>query len=201
MLPGLTTADLAATALFALEGAVVGAASGLDVFGVLVVACVSALGGGTLRDLLIGAVPTASVDDVRYVTVSLLGGLTAFATYRLAFDTSSEPVVLLDAAGLSLFAVVGATKAHDFSLPAFSAALIGTVTAVGGGVMRDLLVGRVPSVLREDVYATAALLGAGIVAAGLARGLDRTRVAVLGGIACFALRVLAHRYGWNLPTA
>lgn len=199
--PGVTTADLAATALFALEGAAVGVAAELDLFGVLVVACVSALGGGTLRDLLIGAVPTASVRDVRYVVVSVLGGAVTFLFFSSGLDAASEVLVLLDSAGLALFAVVGATKAHDFGLPALSAALVGTVTAVGGGAMRDVLVDRVPLVLREDVYATAALLGAAIVAWGLARGHDRGRVAVVGGFACFVLRMVAQHYGWSLPTA
>ncbi|MEZ5239799.1 MAG: TRIC cation channel family protein [Microthrixaceae bacterium] len=144
----VTTADLAATALFALEGAAVGVAAELDLFGVLVVACVSALGGGTLRDLLIGAVPTASVRDVRYVVVSVLGGAVTFLFFSSGLDAASEVLVLLDSAGLALFAVVGATKAHDFGLPALSAALVGTVTAVGGGAMRDVLVDRVPLVLR-----------------------------------------------------
>ncbi len=198
---GITAADLAATALFGFEGAAVGAAADLDVFGILVVACVSALGGGTIRDLLIGDVPTASVSDVRYVIVSTIGGALAFGTHRLFFAYEWESVVVLDAAGLALFAVVGAVKAIDSRLPALSAALVGTVTAVGGGVMRDLLVDRVPIVLREDVYATVALLGAAIVAFGLARGLDRTRVAVVGGLACFVLRLAAYHFGWNLPTA
>lgn len=198
---GITLADLAATALFAMEGAAVGAAADLDLFGILVVACVSALGGGTLRDLLIGDVPTASVNDVRYVIVATMGGLIAFLTYRAVMVNGWQIVVTLDAAGLALFAVVGSTKASDTGLHAVSAALVGTITAVGGGVMRDLLVGRVPLVLREDVYATAALLGSAIVAVGLSLGLNRKRVAIAGGLACFALRMMAHRYGWNLPTA
>lgn len=198
---GFTHADLAATALFAFEGAVIAAGAGLDVFGVLVVACVSALGGGTVRDLLIGAVPTASVSDVRYVTVSIVGGVIAFLTFRGVANNELVALVTLDAAGLALFAVVGATKAMDRNLPVLSAALVGTVTAVGGGMMRDVLVGRVPVVLREDVYATSALLGALVVAVGLSRGADRTRVAVAGGICCFALRMVSHHYGWSLPTA
>lgn len=198
---GITLGDLAATALFAMEGAAVGAAYDLDLFGILVVACVSALGGGTLRDLLIGDVPTASVDDVRYVIVATIGGLIAFVTYRAVAVSSWQIIVTLDAAGLALFAVVGTTKASDSGLHAISAALVGTVTAVGGGVMRDLLVGRTPLVLREDVYATAALLGSVIVAVGLSLGIDRKRTAIAGGLACFALRMLAHHYGWNLPTA
>ncbi len=197
---GLTASDLAATALFAFEGAAIAAGARLDLFGVLVVACVSALGGGTARDLLIGDVPTASVRDVRYVVVSTIGGVLAFGTYRAVIHDDLQFLVVLDAAGLSLFAVVGAMKAFDRKLPVLSAALVGTVTAVGGGVMRDLLIGRVPVVLREDVYATAALIGALIVAVGLSRGHDRTHVAIVGGLACFIVRILAHHYGWNLPT-
>ena len=198
---GLTASDLAATALFAFEGAVIASGARLDLFGVLVVACVSALGGGTARDLLIGDVPTASVRDVRYVVVSTIGGLLAFGAYRAVVHNEWELLVVLDAAGLALFAVVGAMKAFDRHLPVLSAALVGTVTAVGGRMMRDLLIDRVPVVLRDDVYATAALAGSLIVAVGLSRGHDRTRVAIAGGLACFILRILAHHFGWNLPTA
>ncbi|MCB1013384.1 MAG: TRIC cation channel family protein, partial [Microthrixaceae bacterium] len=100
---GLTASDLAATALFAFEGAVIASGARLDLFGVLVVACVSALGGGTARDLLIGDVPTASVRDVRYVVVSTIGGLLAFGAYRAVVHNEWELLVVLDAAGLALF--------------------------------------------------------------------------------------------------
>ncbi|MFV0316591.1 MAG: trimeric intracellular cation channel family protein [Microthrixaceae bacterium] len=193
-------ADQAATVLFALDGGAIGAAAGLDVFGVVVVACVSALGGGAIRDLLTGHVPPAAVHDLRYLTLSLLGGLVAIASYRTAFDVAWEPVVALDAAGLALFAVVGALMTLDRGLSVVSAALIGTITAVGGGVMRDIIINRVPVALNADVYATAALLAATMTAVGVSRGYRRSTVAVVAGLTCFTLRMTTHHFGWSLPT-
>ena len=127
-----------------------------------------------------------------------LGGAAAVAVHG-AIDIDTLPVVVPDAIGLALFAVVGAAKADDRDLPLVAAAMLGTVAAVGGGVMRDLLVGRVPLVLYEDVYATAALVAAVAVVVGPRLGVDRRIAAGIGVIGCVALRLVAHAEGWNLP--
>lgn len=193
--------DYGATGLFALEGAVIGAAAGLDLFGVLVIAVVSALGGGTTRDLLIGDVPTLSVRRSGYLVVAIVGGLAAFAFHATVDQVPVWIMISLDAGGLALFAVAGSLKGLDFGVPALSACFLGVLTAIGGGRYRDVLIGRVPIVLQAQIYATAALLGAVIVVVGLRLTERRTVVVTVAAVACFALRILAVWGNWNLPRA
>lgn len=196
---GITVADLAATGLFAFEGAALAAVAGLDLFGVLVVACVSSLGGGTIRDLLIGDVPTASVSDARYLVVAPLAGAAAFVAQRTIGTGDGLVLVTLDAAGLALFALVGAVKAFDRRLPVLACVAVGTITAVGGGIIRDVLLDEIPRVLRQDVYATAALAGAAVAACGLRAGMPRRATVVVAAVVCFGLRMVAYQLRWNLP--
>ncbi len=192
--------DLAATAVFAVEGASVGIVAHLDIFGVVVLACVTALGGGALRDVLIGATPPAAITDRLYIPTAVVAGLATFALHRPIGLVPAWLLTGLDAAGLALFCASGTAKAVDYGLNVVSAAFMGTLTAVGGGVMRDLLVGHVPAVLRVDVYAVAALFGSSVIVLGLRRGLSRPLVMTVGGAACFALRVISAWQHWNLPT-
>src|SRR5246127_1776535 len=148
----LFTLDLIGTFVFALSGAASGVKHRLDVFGVGVLAFVAGNAGGVTRDLLIGAVPPAAINDWRYIAVSLAAGAVTFVWYPNV--RRLRPVVLLlDAAGLGLFAVAGAEKALAFGLNPFVAALLGMLTGIGGGVLRDLLVNEIPVVLRADLYA------------------------------------------------
>jgi uncharacterized membrane protein YeiH len=200
--PVIVIADLAGTVVFAAEGAMVAMGRGLDVFGVMVLAFVVALGGGMIRDVLIGAAPPSAIRDWRYPGLAFLTGLVVFAggfVWRAA--PGWYPLSVLDAAGLSLFAVAGAEKALSRGIGPLAAALMGMLTGVGGGVMRDVLLARVPLVLVSDIYATAALTGAGVVVAGRWLALPTAPVAVAGGLLCFGLRLLALRYGWRLPAA
>ncbi|MFT8644218.1 MAG: TRIC cation channel family protein [Gluconacetobacter sp.] len=193
-------ADLTGTLVFAAEGAMVASARHLDLFGIMVLACVVALGGGMIRDVLIGAVPPSAIRDWRYPALAFLTGLMVFLlppALRLA--PGGSVLAVLDAAGLSLFAVAGAEKALSRGVGALGAALMGMVTAVGGGVMRDLLLARVPLILVSDIYATAALAGAAVVVAPPRRGRAGGRGGLAGGLVCFGLRLMALRYGWNLP--
>lgn len=192
--------DLLGTFVFALSGAIAAARRRLDIFGVLVLSFVAASSGGILRDLLIGATPPASISDWRYLAVSMLAGITVFFFY----STSSRlhyPVLVFDAAGLALFCVAGAQKALVFGLEPVMAALLGMLTGIGGGIVRDVLLSNVPAVFRSDIYAVAALAGATVVVAGDALGLPNTATACAGAALCFGLRVAAIRYGWHLPTA
>jgi uncharacterized membrane protein YeiH len=191
--------DLAATLVFAVEGAAVGTAVRLDIFGVAVLACVTAMGGGVIRDVLIGATPPAAFTDPLYIPVAVAAGVATFVLHQPAGQIPSWLLTGLDAAGLGLFCASGALKALDRELIPVSAAFMGTLTAVGGGVLRDVLLNRIPAVLRVDVYAVAALLGATIVVTGIRRGLPRTMVMLAGGTACFVLRVLAAWQHWQLP--
>jgi uncharacterized membrane protein YeiH len=192
--------DLAGTFAFATSGAVAARERGLDWFGILVVAFAVACGGGVLRDFCIGAVPPMGLTDWRYLSVVLVATITTLAAKPLVVRLA-HPVVLFDSLGLGLFAVTGAQKALIFGHNAELAVLLGVVAAVGGGVMRDVLLARVPVILEREIYASAALVGAGIEVVGqrlnwLSSG--RTWVALM---ACFLLRYFSLRYKWSLPRA
>ncbi|MBM9400427.1 trimeric intracellular cation channel family protein [Gluconacetobacter azotocaptans] len=193
-------ADLAGTVVFAAEGAMAAMMRGLDLFGIMVVAFVVALGGGMIRDVLIGAAPPSAIRDWRYPVLAFLTGLGVFACCRLLHVAPGGHVLaVLDAAGLSLFAVAGAEKALSYGIGPLAAALMGMLTGVGGGVMRDVLLARVPLILVSDIYATAALAGASVVVAGRRLALPTGAVAGAGALTCFCLRLAALRYGWRLP--
>ncbi len=192
--------DLGGTFAFALSGGMAGVRRGLDLFGVLVLSFAASTAGGISRDLLIGAVPPAALEDWRYLAVSLAAGLLCFF-WSPSIERLRNPVQMLDAAGLALFAVAGSEKALTFGLGPVMAALLGMLTGIGGGVVRDLLLVRIPGVLRADLYAVAALAGAAIVVAGHLLHLPVVLGAAAGGLFCFALRMLAIRRGWHLPVA
>lgn len=192
--------DLCGTFAFALSGAMAGVRRRLDLFGVLVLSFAAATFGGIARDLLIGATPPAALQDWRYLAVSLSAGTIVFFWSSL-IEKLRNPVRMLDAMGLALFAVAGTEKALAFGLSPAMAALLGMLTGIGGGVARDVLLAEVPAVLRSDLYAVAALLGAGIVAGGSLLNLPVLVTALAGGLACFSLRVAAIRRGWRLPIA
>jgi len=192
--------DLGGTFAFAISGAMAGIRRHLDVFGVLVLSFAASSVGGILRDLLIGAIPPAALVDWRYLTVSVAAGLLAFF-WSSAIRRLRNPVRLVDAMGLAFFAVSGTEKALAFGLSPVMAALLGMLTGVGGGVARDVLLAEVPAVLRSDLYAVAALVGAGIVVGGVMLHLPLIVPAVVGGLVCFGLRMMAIRWGWQLPVA
>jgi uncharacterized membrane protein YeiH len=165
----------------------------------LVLACATAFGGGIIRDLLIGDIPPASLRDWRYVAVAFAAGASAFFLHSQVEETPAWLLTLVDAAGLSLFAVAGTEKALQFKMHPFIAALMGMITGVGGGVVRDVLLAQVPRVLRADVYATAALAGSVIMLGARKVRLSPTWAAMLGGTVCFLLRMISVWRHWNLP--
>lgn len=192
--------DLGGTFVFALSGAAAGVKRRLDIFGALVLSLVAASSGGIIRDVLIGAVPPAAVDDWRYVAVSLVAGVVTLF-WHSAVERLRNPVQLFDAAGLALFAVSGAHKALLFHLGPLPAALLGMLSGIGGGVVRDLLVAEVPAVLHAEIYAVAALAGATVVVIGSWLGVPSSLATTAGAILCFGLRFMALRRGWRLPLA
>ncbi len=195
----LLAVDLAGTYVFAVEGAMAAIRANLDLLGLLVLSFATALGGGVIRDVLIGAVPPNSIRDWRYGTTALAGGGTVFFFYQF-FQSVPQPLMItLDAAGLALFAVAGAEKALEFGINPLIAVLMGGVTGVGGGTVRDVLLTQIPGVLRTDVYAAAALAGAAIVVVGIRMKMPRTLAMSLGGVTCFTLRMVAVWQHWNLP--
>jgi uncharacterized membrane protein YeiH len=192
--------DLGGTFVFALSGALLAVRHRLDVFGVIVLSFAAGNAGGITRDLLIGAVPPAAVADWKYVVASAVAGL-ATLVWHPAADRFRNDVLWCDAVGLAFFAVAGTQKALLHGLHPAMAALLGMLTGIGGGMMRDVLVTEIPTVLRADVYALAALAGATVVAVAPLLHISAFAATIAGGALCFALRFGAIRYGWHLPTA
>ena len=193
-----TFIDLAGTFAFAISGAVAARDKGLDVFGILVVAFTVACGGGIIRDLCIGAIPPAGLSDWRYLTVAMIAAIITMSLNSLS-RWLNRPVLLFDALGLSLFAVSGAQKALEFGHNNEMAILLGMITAVGGGVLRDVLLNRVPVIFEKEIYASAALLGAAVVVIGAYSGWSNDWVFPGGFLLCFILRILALYCHWELP--
>ncbi|WP_263417007.1 trimeric intracellular cation channel family protein [Terriglobus albidus] len=157
----LMTADFAGTLLFAMERALAGIRGAMDLSGILVLAFITAVGGGIVCDLLIGATPPTSIKDWRYGAIAFTGGMLAFLFHgAMAQQAGSLLMRALDAAGLSLFAIAGATKALEFGMHPIMAVLLGTITGCGVATIRDILSKYDSGVLRADIYASAALLGA-----------------------------------------
>jgi uncharacterized membrane protein YeiH len=196
----LLVLDLVGTFVFALSGAAVGVQERLDLFGVLVLSFAAGNAGGLTRDVLIGAVPPEAISDWRYVAVSLLAGVMTFLWHPIIHRLHNH-VLMFDGAGLALFAVVGTQKALGYGLHPVGAALLGMLTGIGGGMLRDVLVTQTPTVLRSELYAVAALAGAVVVVGGHALHLPPTAVALTGAALCFELRLMAIRRGWQLPIA
>jgi uncharacterized membrane protein YeiH len=192
--------DLTGTFVFALSGALAGAKRELDLFGVLVLSFAAGNSGGITRDLLIGAVPPGAIEDWHYLGVSLVAGIVTFYFSPLIVRMSN-PILIFDAAGLALFAVAGASKALAYGLNPVMATVLGMVTGIGGGMVRDLLLAEVPTVLHAELYAVAALAAAAIVVIGQMLQLPVAPVTAVALIACFSLRVMAIRHGWRLPVA
>ncbi|HKX67957.1 MAG TPA: trimeric intracellular cation channel family protein [Intrasporangium sp.] len=190
--------DLVGVFVFALSGGLVAVKKGLDLFGVLALAVAAALGGGILRDLLIGAIPPVGISDWRLLTAAGLGGLVTFL-YHPGVERIGRFVRVLDAVGLAAFAVAGSLKSVTFGMPPITSVIVGLSTAVGGGVIRDVLAGQVPEVLRRELYALPAMLGSIVVVlAGELGALDDW--VLWGAVALvFGLRMVAVRLDLNAP--
>jgi uncharacterized membrane protein YeiH len=194
----LVTLDLVGIFVFAISGGLVAVRKQLDIFGVLVLAGTTGLGGGFLRDVLIGATPPAALADWRYLLVPVGAGLLTFA-YHPALGRMERMVNVFDAFGLSLFCVAGALKALDYGLGPVPAALMGMVTGIGGGIVRDVLAGRVPVIFRGELYATPALAGATVVVLLDRADLPEVVMAVAGAGVCLSWRLLAMWRNWRAP--
>jgi uncharacterized membrane protein YeiH len=198
--PFLIALDLLGTFVFALSGAAAGVKSKFDLFGLMVLAFAAGKAGGITRDVLIGAVPPAAISDWRYLGISLMAGVAIFFWYP-DIDVRRRPVLLFDGAGLALFAVTGTQKALAAGLNPVMAALMGMLTGIGGGILRDVLVNQTPTVLQSDLYAVAALAAGVMVVAGHMLHYPSFAVMIVGAIVCLWLRVMAIFRGWHLPHA
>ncbi|MBT2368508.1 trimeric intracellular cation channel family protein [Streptomyces sp. ISL-10] len=194
--------DLAGIFVFAISGALLAVRKNFDVFGIAVLAEVTALGGGLLRDLIIGAVPPAAFTDLGYFLMPLVAtGLVFFLHPHV--ERIQSGVNVFDAAGLGLFCVTGTTKAYEYGLGLTFSAALGLATAVGGGVLRDVLANEVPSLLRwdRDLYAVPAIVGASMVVLCIRFDVLNAATSGLAVVTAFVLRLLAMRYHWRAPRA
>jgi uncharacterized membrane protein YeiH len=195
----LLVLDLTGTFAFALNGALTALrAVRLDIVGVVTLGMMTALGGGVIRDVFLDSLPPATFVDWRYLAVAAGGGLIAFLFGR-HLERLTTPITVLDAAGLSLFAVTGATKAVVLGFGPAQAVIVGAVTAVGGGTVRDVLTRRIPSVLSSGLYAVPALLGATTLVVLDLAGVATSVAAVIGAALCFAVRMAGVRFDLNAP--
>ncbi len=202
MLPGfdpelILALNLAGTFVFGLSGGLAGIRTRLDVFGVVVLAVAVGMAGGIVRDLLIGR-PPETFRDWRYLAAAAGAGLVTFLAPR-SVERSQRPIDVLDAGGLALFCAAGAATALDFEVPPLQAVVLGAITGIGGGMLRDILVNEVPSVLRGGLYAVPALLGATIVVIASEAGSKSTLYPLLGMAICFAVRLYGLHRDVNLP--
>ncbi|HEU4568312.1 MAG TPA: trimeric intracellular cation channel family protein [Marmoricola sp.] len=197
--PLLLALDLTGTFAFALNGALTAVRlARLDVVGVLTLGIITALGGGIVRDVIIDSLPPATFSDWRYLAVAAGGALIAFLL-GTRLDRLATPIMLLDAAGLSLFAVTGASKAHDLGLGPVQAVILGAITGVGGGTLRDVMIQRIPTVMRSELYAIPALVGATVTVVAIETSVYGVPAAVLAAVLCFGIRVVGVRLGLNAP--
>ncbi|WP_432709392.1 trimeric intracellular cation channel family protein [Pedobacter sp.] len=192
--------ELAGTFAFAISGATASRQQGLDLFGICAVAFTVACGGGIIRDVCIGAIPPAGLTNWYYLVASIAASALTIGLFPLV-QRLNHPVLLFDALGLALFAVTGSQKTLSYGHNAQMAIILGVTTAVGGGVLRDVLLNRVPVILRKEIYASAAIIGAAIVVLGNYWNLPGDWVAVFSLVTCFTIRILALYYHWNLPSS
>lgn len=200
----LVTLDLVGVFVFALSGALAAVRKKLDVFGVIVVGSATALGGGVLRDVLLGATPPATLRDWRYLAVAAVASVIAFY-FHPHVTRLWKLVVLFDAAGLGLFTVTGTAKALGVgSLGPAGAVLLGVMTAIGGGLLRDVLLREIPVVLRREIYAVASLAGAVLLVVGHELGWSTGNAGLAlvagAGVLVIGLRLISVRRRWSAPT-
>ena len=191
--------NLVGTFVFGLSGGLAAVRARLDLFGVLVLALVVALAGGVTRDVLIGT-PPATFRDWRYLAAAGAAGFATFAA-RAALERAWNLIQVLDAAGLALFCVTGAAKAVEFRLGPAPAIILGAITGIGGGMLRDVLLRQIPTVLRHDLYAVPALAGAAVVVGAHGAGSTSLAFPLIGFAICFALRLVGLRFNIQLPIA
>lgn len=191
--------DLLGTFAFALNGALTAARiARLDIVGLMALGMITALGGGIIRDMLLNDLPPATFRDWRYLAVAAAGAFIAFI-FSKYLNRLTKPIEVLDAVGLSVFAVTGASKAMEFGLGPAQAIILGAITGVGGGTIRDTLVGKIPSVMSEGLYAIPALVGAAITVTAMLADLYGVAAAIIAAVICWLIRIVGVYFKLNAP--
>jgi uncharacterized membrane protein YeiH len=196
----LVVLEMLGLAVFAVSGALAAVRARLDVFGVVVLGMTTALGGGIIRDVLLGIHPPTTLREWPYLAVPVAASIAVFG-FHSQLAKLRRAVLIADAVGLGLFTVSGTVTALSHGVPVYAACLIGMTTGIGGGALRDLLLREIPLVLRREIYALAALAGAVVVAVGDGVGLPAEPVAAVGVVLIVTLRVIALWRHWNAPVA
>ncbi len=196
----LYTLDLVGTAAFAASGAWAGIRRKMDLFGVMVLGLVTAIGGGTLRDLLLGDNPPFCFNNELYLYLALGVSLFTFVMYR-HLGNLRQPLLYFDAIGLGTFVVIGTEKAMHFNLGFLGTVIMGVITATAGGIMRDVLANQIPLILRKEIYASACLAGGALLVALLHLGTTRSVALLIAAVTVISVRLLAIHYNWALPRA
>lgn len=190
--------DLMGTVAFAISGALAGVRKNMDLYGISVLSLVTAVGGGTIRDVLVGRIPPFIFRDYNYIVLSLLSALLVFFFYRKV-ERGYNTLLIMDALGLGVFTVIGVKVGIDYNIGFIGAIFMGVMTGTFGGMIRDILQGEIPLVLRKEVYASACLLG-GAVYLILFKLLGYNFITVLVSIlVVFTLRMIAIWRNWSLP--
>lgn len=195
----LLVLNLAGVFFFGLNGSLIALRqTSLDLVGVVVVGMVTALGGGTIRDVLINSLPPATFADWRYLAVAAAGALIAFLVGH-HLERFISVIDVADAIGLSLFCVAGADKAMAFGLGLSQSVILGAITAVGGGMIRDVIIRQVPTVLTKGLYAVPAIVGSILTVASIRLGIYGTSAIVIAALSCFIIRILGMYFNLNAP--
>ncbi|MDK2847309.1 MAG: hypothetical protein PWP34_662 [Desulfuromonadales bacterium] len=192
--------DLVGTAAFAASGALAGIRRKMDLFGVMVLGLVTAIGGGTLRDLLLGDNPPFCFKNETYLYLAVAVSLLTFALYR-HMNSMRQSLLFFDAIGLGTFVVIGTEKALYFKLGLLGAVIMGVITATAGGITRDVLANQIPLILRKEIYASACLTGSILLVLLVHAGTDRSLALLIAAATVIAVRLLAIRFNWALPRA
>ena len=195
----LLVLNLAGTFVFGLSGGLAGVQKRLDIFGVVVLAVVVGLAGGITRDLLIG-IPPQTFRDWRYLAVAGGAGVVTFVAHA-TLRRVERPVLVLDAAGLALFCVTGASTALDHHVGSVEAIVLGAITGVGGGVLRDVLIREIPVIFRTGLYAVPALIGSAVVVGAAKAGSHNLAFPLVGAALCFVIRLAGIYFDLSIPSA
>ena len=192
--------DLTGTIAFAISGAIAGVRKDSDIYGVIVLGCVTAVGGGTLRDVLVGRIPPFIFRDYNYLILSVLASVTVFFFHKF-FERRYDILLIMDALGLGVFTIIGLSIGLDYKIGYFGAILMGVLTGTAGGMIRDVLLGEIPLVLQKTVYASACLAGGILFILLFKIGLDKNINLFISATTVFIIRMLAIKLNWNLPKA
>jgi uncharacterized membrane protein YeiH len=192
--------DLLGTFAFAISGAVAGVRKNFDLYGIIVLALVTAVGGGTIRDVLVGRIPPFIFKDINYFLISIAAALITFFFHKYV-EKTYKLLLIMDAIGLGVFTVIGISVGLQYNIGYFGAVVMGVMTGTFGGMIRDVLQKEVPLVLQKEIYASACIIGGIIFVVFDILKINNVLNVVISGVAVFLIRFVAIQKNWHLPKA